>query len=141
MHHSTRSREAAAGSDYLAIADVHYQRWVTKAASAEIWSSMLLACAQTVPTFVKLPDHRVIMNNLNSKQITLIIDELESSFGPKIYCHRALSRDTLQEILGMNWHETIRQNIDRFIWDYQHGATFVVHSPKGRVINVRGPKA
>ncbi len=76
----------------------------------------------------------VYMRNLNPKQVTLIIDELESSLGPKIYCHRALSRDTLQEILGMNWHETIRQNIDRFIWDYQHG-------PKGHAINMRGPKA
>ncbi len=40
LHHSTRSREAAAGSDYLAIADIRYQAITKKTANPEIWSSM-----------------------------------------------------------------------------------------------------
>ena len=84
------------------------------------------------------------MSNLNSKQVTMIIDELESVFQPnpsrKIYSHEDLPADTLQEIVGMNYHETIYQNIDRVIWDYQSGVTFVI-APKGRITGMRGSKA
>ena len=79
------------------------------------------------------------MSKLNSKQVTMIIDQLELGNGPKIYSHEDFRADILQKIVGMNDHETVYQNIDRVIWDYQHGATFLI-APKGRITSMRGVK-
>ena len=80
------------------------------------------------------------MSNLNSKQVTMIVDELELGNSPKIYSHEDLHADTLQKIVGINDHETVYQNIDRVIWDYHSGVTFVI-ATKGRITGMRGPKA
>ena len=57
-----------------------------------------------------------------------------------IYSHEDLHADTLQKIVEINDHETVYQNIDRVIWDYHSGVTFVI-APKGRITGMRGLKA
>lgn len=60
------------------------------------------------------------MSKLNTHQVTMIIHQLELTNGPKIYSHEDFRADILQKIVGMNDHETVYQNIDRVICDYQH---------------------
>lgn len=61
------------------------------------------------------------MRQLNAKQKTLLNKYINSylASGNRLYSHYDLTDHHLSEIVNINDHETIYQNIDRYISDYK----------------------
>lgn len=62
------------------------------------------------------------MRTLNIKQKRMLVNTLQTY--PNIYSHDNLPAGILRDLEDLNDHETIYQNIDRFINDYRFTKDF-----------------